>query len=171
MNELELATRMQQAVADPPPVRLDLHAVVAAGRRRRRAHRALAASGVLVLAVAAAVAVPTVADRGATDQVATSVPGPVAQQPPVDPLTGWDLSVASAAQAAEIADRVASQQEYRAAYGRYRACMLASGYELEVMPPVLAEGGRHTFAVPDEAVRSGVDGECYEREFEFVDLL
>lgn len=174
MNELDLATRMQQAVADEPPVRLDLHAVVAAGRRRRRADRARGAAAVLGLAVAAAVAVPTLVDRAPTDQVAVSGPGPVAgpsaQQPPADPLTGWDLSVASAAQAAEIADRVASQQEYRAAYGRYRACMSAGGYELEVMPPVLARGV-HTFSVPDEAVRSGVDGECYGREFQFTDML
>lgn len=175
MDELDLATRLRQAAADPP-VELDLHAVVAAGRRRRRA-RAAAASGVLALAVAAGVAAPVLLDRdGPSDRVTVAGPGPSepgssAPEPPMDTLTGLDLSVASPAQAAEIADRVASPAEYRAAYGRYRACMLAGGYELEAMPPVLAVGGRHTFAVPDEAVQSGVDGECYDREYKFVDIL
>jgi hypothetical protein len=176
MNELDLATRMRQAVADAP-VRLDLHAVVAAGRRRRRA-RAVAASGGLALAVAlvAAVAAPALVDRGGrSDRVTVASPvdgGPTAaaQEPPVDPLHGLDLSVASAAQAAEIADRAVTAEDYRAAYGRYRGCMSAGGYELEVMPPVLARGV-HSFSVPDEAVRSGVDGECYDREFRFTDLL
>ncbi len=172
MDELDLATRLRHAVAADPPVQLDLHTVVAAGRRRRRA-RAVAASGVLAVAVAVGVTVPALlVGGGQPDRV--TVAGPAAPTSPApdleDPLGDLDLSVASPAQAAEIADRVVTMEDYRAAYGRYRACMGAGGYELEVMPPVLASGV-HGFAVPDEAVQSGVDGACYDREFRFTDLL
>ena len=175
MDELQLATRLHSAVAADPPVQLDLHAVVAAGRRRQRT-RAAAAGGVLALVVAVGVAVPAVLagdGDGQPDRVTVAgpaAPASPAPEPSLDPLDGADLSVVSPAQAAEIADRVVTEQDYRAAYGRYRACMGAAGYELEVMPPVLASGV-HSFAVPDEAVQSGVDEACYMGEFRFTDML
>jgi hypothetical protein len=86
-----------------------------------------------------------------------------------DALAGADLSRASQAQAAEIADGKATAIEYEAAFQRYRTCMRAAGFELE---NVKREGDRYEFGVPAAAVEnSDADAECYDREFTFTDVL
>lgn len=85
-----------------------------------------------------------------------------------DALTDVDVSGASAKQAAEISDRKATADEYRAAFQRYRECLSAAGFELtdvEFASPV------YEFAVPDAAVEDGADAECYDAEFRYTDML
>lgn len=85
-----------------------------------------------------------------------------------DPLVGADLSIASEAQAAEIADRTVTANEYQAAFQRYRECLSAAGFELS---DVELENGVYDFGVPDAAVQDGADEDCYEGEYYFVDML
>ncbi|MFI1727592.1 hypothetical protein [Streptomyces sp. NPDC020489] len=85
-----------------------------------------------------------------------------------DPLTGADLSIASEEQAGEIGDRKVTADEYRAAFGRFRACLSTAGFELT---DVALEDGVYDFALPDAAVQEGADQECYRREYYFTDLL
>lgn len=88
---------------------------------------------------------------------------------PADVLAGDDLSVASPEQAAEIADRVATEAEYHAAFARYEECMAAGGYPLG---SVRMEGKLYEFAVPAAAVESSdVDATCYETEYRYTDIL
>jgi hypothetical protein len=85
-----------------------------------------------------------------------------------DPLTGADLSVASAAQAAEVRDRTVTTEEYQAAFGRFRNCLSAAGFELV---DVELRDDQYEFALPDAAMQDGVDMECYRAEYYFVDIL
>ncbi|MPV49914.1 hypothetical protein GCG21_07830 [Pseudactinotalea sp. HY160] len=85
---------------------------------------------------------------------------------------GWlkdaDTSNVSAAQAEEISDRVATADEYHAAFARYRECLSAAGFELENVQfnhPV------YEARVPNAAVEDGADSECYQAEFRYVDIL
>jgi hypothetical protein len=95
----------------------------------------------------------------------SSAPG---QRSAEDPLTGVDLSAVSEAQAAEISDRVATADEYQAAFQRYRECLSAAGFELRDMEYT---GLVYQYGVPDEAVQDGADDECYESEFRYTDIL
>jgi hypothetical protein len=79
-----------------------------------------------------------------------------------------DLSVASEAQAAEIADREATFDEYQAAFQRYSECLSAAGYPLE---NVELKNQVYDFRLSNAAVESGVDAECYDGEYRFVDML
>ncbi|QGH69175.1 hypothetical protein [Pseudactinotalea sp. HY158] len=74
----------------------------------------------------------------------------------------------SAAQAEEISDRVATAEEYQAAFTRYRECLRASGFELE---DVRFENHEYHFGVPNAAVSDGADYECYQAEYRYVDIL
>lgn len=85
-----------------------------------------------------------------------------------DPLRGADLSGVSAAQAGEIEDRTATEEEYRAAFQRYRACLNAAGYDLT---EVELTDRVYQFGVPTGAVDGGADTQCYRTEFQFVDVL
>ncbi|WP_418605296.1 hypothetical protein [Georgenia sp. SUBG003] len=85
-----------------------------------------------------------------------------------DALTDVDVSDASAEQAAEISDRMATADEYRAAFQRYRECLSAAGFELTDLDPT---GSVYEYAVPDAAVEDGADAECYDAEFRYVDML
>ena len=83
-------------------------------------------------------------------------------------LTGLDVSDASEAQAAEISDRMATADEYQAAFQRYRECLSAAGFELrdvDLTGPVYEAG------VPSAAVENGADEECYVSEFRYTDML
>ena len=87
----------------------------------------------------------------------------------VGALAGADLSRASEAQAAEIADGKATASEYHAAFQRYRECLRAAGFELE---EVQFKGDIYEFGVPAAAVEnSAADAECYDREYYFTDTL
>jgi len=85
-----------------------------------------------------------------------------------DPLVGADLSRVGPEQAAEIEDRVATEEEYAAAFERYRGCMAAAGHELG---SVLHHDLVYRFVVADAAVQDGTDDACYEAEFHHVDTL
>lgn len=84
------------------------------------------------------------------------------------PLTGVDVSDASEAQAAEISDRVATADEYQAAFQRYRGCLSAAGFELS---GVEFTNSVYKFGVPNAAVEDGADDECYMSEFRYTDML
>lgn len=88
-----------------------------------------------------------------------------------DPLAGADLSGMSEAQAAEVEDRVATEQENRAAYERYRQCLSAAGFEISEDPILKPDGTFMGGGLSDAAVQSGVDQECYEKEWSFTDTL
>lgn len=85
-----------------------------------------------------------------------------------DPLANSDVSDASEEQAAEISDREVTLDEYEAAFQRYRECLSAAGFELR---DLRFERHRYRFGVPGEAVESGVDDECYNAEFRYVDMI
>lgn len=87
---------------------------------------------------------------------------------PDGPLTGVDVSDASAAQAGEISDRAATADEYQAAFQRYRECLSAAGFELV---DVEFRNSVFEFGVPNAAVEDGADAECYRAEFYYVDML
>ncbi|RJK97750.1 hypothetical protein [Vallicoccus soli] len=170
LDESELPQRLRRAVADEPPLDLELSAVLASGRRvRRRRRLAVTAGAAAAVAAVGAVAVPAVVAGDAGTRT-TAVPPAAAPpaRPDVDPLRGVDLSGASAAQRAEVADRTVTRDEFRAAFLRYRACMGAAGYDLG---PVELTGDRFDYSVPDAAVRDGTDEECYRREHYLVDLV
>ena len=88
-----------------------------------------------------------------------------------DPLAGADLTGISEAQAAEIEDRVATEEENRAAYERYRQCLSAAGFEISKDPMLKPDGTFMNGGLSDAAVQSGVDQECYEREWYMTDML
>lgn len=75
---------------------------------------------------------------------------------------------ASAAQAAEIIDRVATADEYEAAFQRYRECMSKAGFELA---DVEFANSVYEFGVLSAAVENGADDECYVSEFRYTDEL
>lgn len=81
------------------------------------------------------------------------------------PLTGLG---ASKAQAAEIIDRVATADEYQAAFQRYRQCMSKAGFELT---DVEFANSVYEFGVLSAAVEDGADDECYVSEFRYIDEL
>lgn len=85
-----------------------------------------------------------------------------------DPLRGVDVSHASAAQAAEIRDRVATADEYQAAFQRFRECLSAAGFELT---DVEFTNSEYEFGVPNTAVEDGAHGPCYVSEFRYTDWL
>ena len=63
-------------------------------------------------------------------------------------------------------DNVVSEDEYTAGYRRFVACLADKGYTVN-------ELGRpstvYDFGIPDAAVQSGADEECYRREFFQID--
>jgi hypothetical protein len=89
-------------------------------------------------------------------------------QEPDGRLTGLDVSGASDEQASEISDGVATADEYREAFQRYRTCLSAAGFDLV---GVRFTQSLYEFGVPDAAVEGGADDECYASEFQFTDML
>ncbi|HLV04035.1 hypothetical protein [uncultured Georgenia sp.] len=85
-----------------------------------------------------------------------------------NPLTGSDLSRASAEQVAEIEDGVVTPEEYQAAFERYEECLGAAGFELS---EVTTADRVKRYTVPGDAVTSGADEECYRSEFHVVDRV
>lgn len=94
------------------------------------------------------------------DSVTSSAPKGDAAPPTQAPVT-------SKAQAAALADGRVTEAEYHQGFRRYAACLAAAGYELF---QVNDRGVRIDFSVPSEAVDSGADKTCYEREFRAVDI-
>lgn len=88
--------------------------------------------------------------------------------PPRDELADVDTSDASAEQAAEIDDRDVTLEEYEAAFGRFRECLAAAGFELGAG---YFHEDRYHYSVPSEAVEDGADEECYRSELYYVDML
>lgn len=79
-----------------------------------------------------------------------------------------DLSLAGPAQREALADGEVTQDEYTEGFERFRACLRAEGYELRDVELV---GVVWQAGIPAEAVDSGVEGECYPREYKFVDMV
>lgn len=75
---------------------------------------------------------------------------------------------ASPEQAAEIDDGVVTADEYETAFQRFRNCMSGAGFELA---DVEFNGLLYDYSVPDAAVVDGVDVECYDSEFRYVDMI
>ena len=73
----------------------------------------------------------------------------------------------SAAQAAALDDNVVTEDEYTAGYRRFVACLAEKGYTvLELGRP----STQYDYGVPDAAVQSGADDECYGSEYAQIDL-
>jgi hypothetical protein len=75
---------------------------------------------------------------------------------------------ASAEQIAALEDNVVTEDEYDAGWRRFVACLADNGYTVMDLgkPSSVHEGG-----IPDAAVRSGADEECYAREYSEVDRI
>lgn len=74
----------------------------------------------------------------------------------------------SADQQNEIADGTITEDEYHAAFERFRACVAEGGYDLVV------SGESYDlidYAIPGAARDAGVDEPCYEREFAQTDTI
>lgn len=69
----------------------------------------------------------------------------------------------SAQQSAALADGVVTDDEYRAGWDRYAACLLDAGFDIGRSPG-------NSPGVPVEAADSGVDMTCYVSEFEQLDM-
>lgn len=78
-----------------------------------------------------------------------------------------ELPPASAAQEAAIADGVVTEDEYRAGFERYRACVEAGGYELHIID---LTGPLFEYGTPVEAEYEGVSGPCFALELEEIDM-
>jgi hypothetical protein len=164
-----LPRQLADLVAQDPPMRLALTDVRASGRAVRRRQRAQALVAAAVVAVGTAGV--AVAQHG-LDRDAPVAPGSgrAASRLPSELLAafGDDLSKAGPEQAAEIADGKITEAEYVTSFNRYRDCLRRGGFELR---EVRREQGKVEFGLPAEAVDSGVDRPCYDREFYFVDVL
>lgn len=68
----------------------------------------------------------------------------------------------SGAQLAELADGTVTEEEYQASFERYRSCLREAGYELE---NIHTNGPFVGYSTPAAAVETGVDDECYFREY------
>lgn len=67
-----------------------------------------------------------------------------------------------------LADGEVTEAEVHESFERYRACLRTAGYELR---DVTQDGPFLNFGIPDEAVQSGADDECYAAEYAGVDLI
>jgi hypothetical protein len=81
------------------------------------------------------------------------------------PLAG---EVLSSEQQAGLSDGVADTSEYHEGFRRYQACLAAAGYELRDV--VQDEYGFISAGIPDAAVESGVDDECYVLEWKYLSM-
>lgn len=166
-----------------PPHRIDTDQVLrlSAHRRGRKVSLALAGAAALAVVTATGVASDLLGDRTAQTAPAVSpmpsaapVPAPTEPSgpepslpiPETDVLADVDLSEISTAQAAEIADRTATAEEYRAAFERYRDCIRAAGYELG---DGYLDRGVYSVAIPVAA--EAEEGLCYDREYQYTDTL
>lgn len=74
----------------------------------------------------------------------------------------------SVEQQASLGDGEISQDEYRAGFRRFQACLAAAGYE------ILLQGESNStiqYSLPAAAVDSGTDAVCYDREFHQIDQM
>jgi hypothetical protein len=76
-----------------------------------------------------------------------------------------EIPDASAEQVRAISDGIVTEDEYRAAFERYRACMSDAGVELHMLPE---QDGRIDFGIPESGLATS--DICYELEFFEVDL-
>lgn len=69
-------------------------------------------------------------------------------------------------QSAALEDETITRDEYTSAYEQYKACLAAAGFRISEVDSnaVILE-----YAVPAEAVSSGVDDDCYGTHFALVD--
>lgn len=72
----------------------------------------------------------------------------------------------SSQQRAEMADGVATRDEYLAAFNRFAGCLSAGGVDIAPADP---EAVILSYAIPSEAVDSGTDDFCYRTQFMDVD--
>lgn len=72
----------------------------------------------------------------------------------------------SAAQEDLLRDGV-TEDDYRAGFANYRACMTAAGYELFMVDESTTV---IQYSVPDTAVQAGVHQQCYAAEFVNIDI-
>lgn len=80
-----------------------------------------------------------------------------------------DLTGVSAEQAAELGDGEVTTDEYSAGFRRFEACLSAAGYQLRDV--VVAPSGYISAGIPDAAVSSGVERECYALEWMQTDII
>lgn len=68
----------------------------------------------------------------------------------------------------EIEDNAITNDEYQAAFVRYRECMRESGHELSSIDYA---NSLYDFEIPASAVEAGIDDKCYVAEFRYVDMI
>ena len=112
------------------------------------------AEGVLLRSVVAAFVVCSVASCASTSTQGNK------------DVAGSEIQRSEAQQEA-VADADVTLDEYRAGFRRFQSCLSAQGYELHgvAVGDVLIDYG-----VPDVAVESGTEADCYQSEFELVDM-
>ena len=97
-----------------------------------------------------------------------------AASPADDAVPVADVVTTASMQDAALADGTVDLEEYTDGFERYRDCLAASGYELEPGPygePVGTMVDTHLEAsVPEAAVTSGVEDDCYQAEYAEVDI-
>jgi hypothetical protein len=73
----------------------------------------------------------------------------------------------SAEYQASLADGTITRDEYLAAFGRYVTCLADAGYALQ---GINTELEIISYAIPSDVVDSGVEHQCYQREFYEIDM-
>jgi len=73
----------------------------------------------------------------------------------------------SAEYQAALADGIITRDEYLAGFGRYVTCLADAGYALQGMNTELEI---IDYAIPGDVVDSGVEHQCYQREFYEIDM-
>lgn len=74
----------------------------------------------------------------------------------------------STAQDDALADEIVTEDEYRAGFARYEACLAEAGYALHAVDETSKV---IEFSIPAEAVSTGDDERCYSSEFARLDVL
>ena len=74
----------------------------------------------------------------------------------------------SAEYQAAVADGVITRDEYLAGFERYVACLADASYTLQ---SINTESEIISYAIPGEVVDSGVEHQCYQREFYEIDMF
>lgn len=71
-------------------------------------------------------------------------------------------------QEAAVDDRKVTEEEYTAGFRAYQACLADAGYEIFA---IARPSTVYDFAIPEAAVTSGADEECYDANFIAVDYF
>lgn len=79
-----------------------------------------------------------------------------------------DMSLAGPEQQTALMDAEVTEAEYLEGFDRFRACLSEAGYELRDVQKI---GKIMSAGIPAEAVESGVEEDCYNTEYRFLDII